>query len=57
MTPTAKGEKHNSLEDTRNIDFNWYPLNDLPEMYLEENHHVIENNIELIKKLIQKRGF
>lgn len=55
MIPTTKDEKHNPLEDTRNIDFNWYPLNNLPEMYLEENRHVIDHNQELIRKLINKR--
>jgi len=49
MIPTIENENHSPLEDSSNIEFNWYSIDDLPEMYLDENRDVIEKNREKIK--------
>lgn len=51
MVPTVENEEHFPLEESSNINFNWCSLDNLPEMYLEENKDVIERNKEKIKAL------
>ncbi|OIO47048.1 MAG: hypothetical protein AUJ28_01415 [Parcubacteria group bacterium CG1_02_37_51] len=50
MSPTT--EENATTSETEYMEWRWWPLEDLPEMYLPEQRDVVEKNLEKIKSII-----
>lgn len=50
MSPTR--EETPSEPENKNVELKWFPLEELPVMYLPEQKDVVEKNLEKIKKFL-----
>ena len=55
MFPTVENEENMRTKDNVGLSFDWYPIDGLPEFYLEPQLKVIENNREIIREEYLKK--
>ena len=54
MSPTQDEEP--SEPENKYVELKWFPLEELPIMYIPEQRDVVEKNIEKIKRSISSYG-